>query len=325
MNPHPSPIIIDILDYARLAPSVHNTQPWSFTTEGMSITLLVNKARLLVDGDPTGRELWISLGVCLETLITAAQALGHKAVITEQQTDTIEQPIAVVTITPGVQPRQQQLIDLVKQRHSYRGPMQPISLPGLLLATCRDAAKDLSGISIHLTDARSDIEAIADLTYKGMRLALSSPAFRHELADLINYNWSKARVGMHGFVLNRRALGSVWEKWSIKLGLDIRKKALADRIKISNASGLLFIATEGDVPRHWLAAGRAYYRTCLVITKVGLAHSTIAAPVEAASFHEDVERLLHTPHRIQTMIRVGKAAHQQRKFSPRLTVEELLT
>lgn len=79
------------------------------------------------------------------------------------------------------------------------------------------------------------------------------------------------------------------------------------------------------MPRYWLMAGRAYYRTCLVITRAGLAHSTIAAPVEAASFHEDVERLLHTPHRIQTMIRVGKAVHQQKKFSPRLSIKELTT
>lgn len=325
MKPQVSPIIINILDYARLAPSVHNTQPWSFTVDDMTIAISVNKARMLADGDPTQRELWISLGVCLETLLMAATALGHTAVVAEQQTDTIDQPFVKVVVTPNAQSSQPQLFTAITQRHSYRGPMQTTTLPGSLLATCHDAIQDLPGVSIHLLDIPADIEAVADLTYKGMRLALSNPAFRRELADLINYNWSPARVGMHGFVLNRRGLGSVWEKWSIKLGLDTRQKARADHTKVTDASGLLFVATEGDVPSYWLTAGRAYYRTCLVITQTGLAQSTIAATVEAASFHEDVERLLNTSHRIQTMLRIGKASHQQKKFSPRLNVDELLT
>lgn len=325
MKPQLSPIIVDILNYARLAPSVHNTQPWSFAVDGMMIAISVDKTRMLTDGDPTGRELWISLGACLETLLTATIALGHAAVITEQQTDTIEQPFVKIVITPKAQSSQPQLLTAITQRRSYRGPMRITTLPSSLIATCHDVIRDLQGVSVHLLDMPADIEAVADLTYKGMRLALSNPAFRHELADLINYNWSPARVGMHGFVLNRHGLGSVWEKWSIKLGLGTRQKALADRTKVAGASGLLFVATEGDVPSYWFTAGRAYYRTCLVITQTGLAQSTIAATVEAASFHEDVEHLLHTPHRVQSMLRIGNASYQQKNSSPRLNVEELLT
>jgi hypothetical protein len=325
MKPQLSPVITDILTYARLAPSVHNTQPWSFTVTGMSIDIMANKSRILADGDPTQRELWISLGVCLETLILAAEALGHSTVITRQQTETIEQPFATVAITASTHSPQQQILDSLSQRHSYRGLMDRTSLPTNLLTNCRQAITDLAGTSVHLAATTPDIQAVADLTYKGMRLALSSPGFRRELADLINYNWSPARVGMHGFVLNRHALGSIWEKWSIKLGLDVRQKAMADRKKVATASGLVFIATEGDVPSYWLTAGRAYCRISHVIFKTGLAQSTIAAPVEAASFHEDVERLLQTPHRIQAMIRIGKPTHTPTKFSPRLSVEELLT
>lgn len=320
-----SPTVTDILTYARLAPSVHNTQPWSFTVNGMTIAISANPERILTEGDPTRRELWISLGICLETLLIAAKALGHSASITHQQTDTTEWPFVTMTITANTHPGQRQTLDVLTKRHSYRGPMQRIALPNSLLANARQAIDDLTGVSVHLVDSTADIEAIADLTYKGMRLALSNPAFRHELADLIHYNWSPARVGMHGFVLNRRALGSVWEKWSIKLGLDIRNKAMADRTKVATASGLVFVATEGDVPRYWLTAGQAYCRISHVITGAGLAQSTIAAPVEAASFHEDIERLLKTTHRIQAMIRIGKATRPQKKFSPRLSVDELLT
>lgn len=325
MKTSPSSTITDILTYARLAPSVHNTQPWSFTVDDMNISISANRDRILTEGDPTRRELWISLGICLETLMIAARGLGHSASITYQQTDTIDRPFATIAIVANTHPRQQQTLNTLTGRHSYRGPMQRISLPDSLLASFQQAIDGLVGVSVHLVDNTADREAVADLTYKGMRLALSSRAFRHELADLIHYNWSPTRVGMHGFVLNRRGLGSVWEKWSIKLGLNIREKALADRTKVATASGLVFVATEGDVPRYWLTAGQAYCRISHVITEARFAQSTIAAPVEAASFHEDIERLLKTPHRIQAMIRIGKAAQPQKRFSPRLAVDELLT
>ena len=325
MKQSPPPAITDILNYARLAPSVHNTQPWTFRVTNMTIDILVNHGRSLADGDPTKRELWISLGACLETLLLAAQALGHTATAAHIQTDSLDQPIARITITPQTGAIDQTNLDTIAKRHSYRGPLLPATLPISLLATLQGALNDLDGVSVQLLDKPADIESVADLTYKGMRLALSSPGFRHELADLIHYNWSPARTGMHGFALNRSAVGSMWEKWSIRLGLDIKQKALADRKKVTTASSLVFITAKGDVPQYWLVAGRAYVRVCHIITETGLAHSTIAAPVEAASFHEDIERLLNTPERIQAMIRIGKAAVVQKKFSPRLAVDELLT
>jgi hypothetical protein len=292
----------------------------------MSISISAAHNRILVDGDPTQRELWISLGICIETILLATKELGHTATLKELQTDNPTTPIATILITPGSRPIDQSVtLNAIQNRHSYRGPLQPIKLPNSLLLNCNDAIADLGGTSVHLVSNKADIMSIADLTHKGMRLALSSPRFRHELADLIHYNWSTARSGMHGFVLNRGPIGSIWEKWSVKLGLDVRQKANADRLKVSTASGLLFVATEGDVPHYWLKAGRAYCRISLVITQASLAQSTIAAPVEAASFHEDVERLLNTRHRIQTMTRVGKASRVQKKFSPRLSLEELLT
>ena len=158
-----------------------------------------------------------------------------------------------------------------------------------------------------------------------MRLALSSPAFRKELAALINPNWSKSHVGMHGFVLNKGMIGSVWEKFSMKHGFALAAKANADKQKVLDSSALLFVATTGDVPRFWLNAGRAYMRLALLLAQHGFAHSTIAAPVEAASFHEDIEKILATNGRIQTMMRIGNPGKLPSHSSTRLTTDELLT
>ncbi|MEU7746052.1 nitroreductase family protein, partial [Nonomuraea sp. NPDC049158] len=48
------------LQAARWAPSVHNTQPWSFGVHGDEISLRADTARKLLIGDSAGRELLIS-------------------------------------------------------------------------------------------------------------------------------------------------------------------------------------------------------------------------------------------------------------------------
>jgi hypothetical protein len=316
------PFITQLLEYTRLAPSVHNTQPWHFIVEDSVILLSVDSRRILKAGDPTHRELWISLGCCLETLLQSAKGLGLKADIQSIQTESITDPIATIHIEPGLSQRQD-ILDLITKRHSYRGPMEKTDIPQSLLVECRRSVMDLNGVSVYFMDNKESVQTVASLTNQGMSLALSSPDFRKELADLINYNWSSSQVGMPGFVLNRGTIGSIWEKLSIKFGFDIKRKAHADQQKILDASGLFFIASKGDVPSFWLDSGRAYLRIALEITRSGLAHSTLAAPVEAASFHEDIEKLLQTSDRIQAMIRVGKARQINSQVTPRLDINEL--
>lgn len=314
----------ELLAYTRLAPSVHNTQPWEFSTTSNTLTIHVAKKRTLGPGDPTGRELWISMGICIETALQAARGLGLKAEIVSLQTESTNRPIATIKLTSGDAPSKH-LLTLIKKRQSYRKKMIATKLPDSLRAACEQSLQDLKGVSVHLLEERPAIEKVAELTGKGMRLALSSPEFRKELGELVHHNLSSSRTGMPGYVLNRGLIGSFWEKWSILHGRALGEKALADEQKILDSSALIFISTKGDVPKFWLQAGRAYLRIALQLTNTNLVHSTIAAPVEAASFHEDIEQLLHTKHRIQTMMRIGKASGRQSKPTPRLHVDELIT
>lgn len=317
-------LIIKIIDYARLAPSVHNTQPWRFSIQDSGIAIFVEPSRALEAGDPTGRELWVSIGICIEATLQAARGLGIKATITSLQTDTRTQAVAVIHCS-SMTKKDPQLLRLLKERRSYRTSMQPATIPSSLQRACQKAIKDLPTVSLVLVTNDGQIATIADIADRGMRLALSSHAFRQELAPLLHYNWSPARTGLHGFVLNHGALGSIWEKWSVKWGLGSKRKAHADRQKVVEASALLFILSKGDVPHFWLDVGRAYMRIVLEITQAGLAHSTITAPVEADRFHEDIEKMLGTHDRIQSMIRIGKATKQLARTSPRLSTDELTT
>lgn len=317
-----APHIRELLNYARLAPSVHNAQPWRFIVEGDSISVAVASERMLDSGDPTSRESWISFGICLETLLQAAEGLGMKAEITQVQGASFSDIIATVQVTPNTQDQQPAILNALKKRQTYRERMEPAAIPSDLIKTCEQAMSNLDGVSVFFMQDKAAIRKVGEYTFKAMSLALSSPGFRDELYHLVHYNWSPARTGMHGYTQGEGAFGSIFGKLSIKLGIGLATKARHDQQRVNDASALVFIGTNGDVPSFWLSAGRGYLRVALEITKSGLAQGTLAAPIEAASFHEDIEKMLGTTARLQTMLRIGKATHPVRS-SPRLEVDEL--
>ncbi len=110
----------------------------------------------------------------------------------------------------------------------------------------------------------------------------------------------------------------------MKLGIGIRSEVNLERKRWESASGIILITTVGDMPKYWFEAGRAYLQAALKVEQLGLSQATSAATVEASNYHEDVEKLVDTNQRLQSVIRIGKGV-QNRNHSPRVTVEELLT
>lgn len=66
----------ELVRYATLAPSSHNTQCWKFAVEGQGITILPDLSRRCPMVDPDHHHLYVSLGCAAENLVQAAQALG---------------------------------------------------------------------------------------------------------------------------------------------------------------------------------------------------------------------------------------------------------
>lgn len=73
------PDMIELVHYAIMAPSGHNTQPWKFRIQENTISIFPDFSRRLPVVDPLDRELYISLGCALENLIVAAGHEGYRA------------------------------------------------------------------------------------------------------------------------------------------------------------------------------------------------------------------------------------------------------
>ena len=71
--------IRNILELARRAPSVHNTQPWRWRIDGRLLQLRADRSRQLRVADPLGRNFMISCGCALHHAVVGAGALGWRA------------------------------------------------------------------------------------------------------------------------------------------------------------------------------------------------------------------------------------------------------
>jgi hypothetical protein len=69
----------DLIRYATLAASSHNTQPWKFRIRQDSITVLPDFSRRCPAVDPDDSHLFKSLGCAAENIVHAAAAQGFSA------------------------------------------------------------------------------------------------------------------------------------------------------------------------------------------------------------------------------------------------------
>ncbi|WP_022871883.1 hypothetical protein [Nesterenkonia alba] len=114
------------VEIAGRAPSAHNTQPWAPEVieddEGVVVRLRVHPDRVLPVGDPTFRDLYLSLGAWVESLDAAAAEAGVEVeirAVTGSGTDT-QLKLGFVPRT-GVVPAQ---AEDVLTRRVYRGTLQ---------------------------------------------------------------------------------------------------------------------------------------------------------------------------------------------------------
>jgi nitroreductase len=86
----------EIIRYATMAPSGHNTQPWLFSINKNRMTIIPDYSRRLPVVDPDDHALFISLGCALENLIIAAQHFGFQSSITYDLNEEKSEAIHVV-------------------------------------------------------------------------------------------------------------------------------------------------------------------------------------------------------------------------------------
>ncbi len=312
-----------VLGYARLAPSVHNIQPWRLESDNQELRLFIPPERHLKYGDPTGRQTWLSLGCLVENMVLACRHVGLQIESKYNFDATLHEAVAWFRLSAHTARPIPDLMQAITQRYSDRSPYLNQRIPESDLGQIQKSWKS-DNVNVHTTADPDILETLANLTGRGITMALGMPQFRQELSQLIHNNWSGHEFGLHGYALELSGLRSMLEKPLVRHGLNIKKQANKESSMMRASAGLVFVTSRGDIPRFWLESGQAYQRAALEAWRLGLHQSTSAAVVEAADFHLDVEKLLNTTFRLQTIMRIGYSP-RHRRATPRLPLAKIAT
>jgi hypothetical protein len=160
-----------LLQYAVLAPSGHNTQPWLFKIDGDAVELYADRTRALPVVDPDDRELTISCGAALFQLRIALRHFGYAGVIATLP--DADDPDLLARIRLGnkrdATTEEHALFDAICKRRTNRQVFEQREVPAEMLIALQQEAH-AEGVWLSSMQTMDDRNAIADLIALGDRM-----------------------------------------------------------------------------------------------------------------------------------------------------------
>ena len=280
----------ELVRYATLAPSGHNTQPWLFAIQGNTIRLSPDCSRRLPAVDPQDRELWISLGCALENLVIAANAAGYEVDVTYPSPDADHITVRLAK-SPAHIPAP--LLAAIPHRQNNRSLYDGHSV-SLTETKKIEAVTSGAGVSTLIFTDSGHKEAIIEYIKEGDRRQFGDPAFVAELVSWIRFNKPEALHSLDG--LYTRCTGNPdvprWLGKRFLTAASAGQQADTSAKKARSSSGLLVIAAASDDKAHWIETGRLYERLALTLTASGYRLAFLNQPAEVPKLRSQFQSYL---------------------------------
>lgn len=304
-----------LIQYAILAPSSHNTEPWKFRVQDNRIELLLDFSRWLKVADDDQRELHISVGCALENLLVAAEhfGLGHETAFLPDTDDP--------SLAATVQFREEErisshrpdvLFDMISVRHTNHQPYENRAISDNVLQQLRAACVE-EGIVLHLIADSQIKQQVDDLVVRGDAIEFADPEFREELA-----HWIGQGVFGTGWLMSK--IGKLAVSY-IDLGKSQGQKD-SDILMSSPIFGL--ICSEQDDRRSQLQVGQVFQRLSLLAASYGIWCQPISQIVQVPELKAELATLIRGKALIpQHPFRMGYAPAEV-QHTPRRPLDEVL-
>ena len=319
----PSDKLRYLLNYAILAPSGHNSQPWLFKIFGDEVELYADRRRALPVCDPEDRELVMACGAALLNLRLALRHFGY-----EGKAKTFpkkDEPDLLARVGFGEKRKPNAEDDLlfraITQRRTNRMPFEPRNIPEKVLAELQAAASKEDSW-LHLVHGESDRNKVADLVAEGDRIQMANPSFRRELAAWMHRNRTVSHDGMPGFALGLGGLTSNLAPIIVRT-FDFGEGQAAKDQQLATGSPVLgVLGTDANTPESWLSGGQALERVLLRARAEGVWASFLNQPIEVPELLSKLRDALGVKGFPQLLLRLGYGPKV--KPTPRRTPGEVL-
>ncbi len=303
-----------VINYAVLAPSILNTQPWLFKAGERQIDLFADRRRGLAVSDPDDRQLTISCGAALSFLTLAMKRFGRLPIV--HTFPNLANPDHLATIKWGgihePVPATLRVFEGMKRRNLQVAALSSKTPSEILMEDVLDDL-DRPGIKIERLTDPQERARVGELILEASRAQEADGSFRRE-----RENWSHP---------DRRHSRDGLPETPPRNGRDVsgEPRFRADEYRQSLSAGgpeLIVLGSRGDSRASWFEAGRVMAHLILRGAANGLSTQFVNAPLEIPAYREKVDRVQKGGWRSQSIIRMGYARVERRSL--RRPVKEVL-
>jgi hypothetical protein len=277
----PAALLRELVRYATLAPSSHNTQCWKFRIQERTITIEPDLSRRCPAVDPDDHHLFVSLGCAAENLAQAAWAHGLKAESAATASNAGGIALHLESAPALASPLFQAITDRQCTRGDYDGkPMSPDELRLL------EQVGSGKGVRIMLITERPAMEKVLEYVVAGNSAQMRDPAFMKELKAWIRFSKDQAVQSGDGLFSGSSGNPDL-PPWlgSPLMSLFFTEKSETEKYTrhIRSSAGIAVFASAVNDKTHWVEAGRCYERFALQAAALGIRNAFLNQPVEVAS------------------------------------------
>lgn len=315
-------VVVDtILEHACRAPSVHNTQPWTWRVSDTRVDLFADFSRQLVYADPQRRDLVISCGAALHHFEVAAKAMGWSTRVRRTPDPSEPRFIASVRLFPGtVPPDAQETLEAIANRRTDRRRLTSWPVPAERLNALSSTGNQWGVQVLPVRDEA--VKAQLDrLTMRADELQRLDPDYISELNAWTTY-WSNTGVPVT-HVPRAADVGS-----PDALHRRFPSGVLDDPVLDAEPSsdGMLLITTSSDDTVSRIRAGEALSAMWLEATRDNLSVVPLSQALEVHETRRTLQNdVLDDLSYAQLIVRVGwlPSVRQPLTPTPRRDVEDV--
>ena len=299
----------EILYYASLAPSGHNSQPWQVTIHSQNeLTISADPQRRLSAVDPQNREVMLSLGAFLENLTLAAEAKGYKVsseVIAQSSTDLDIIRVRLDPGTPSGYPLER-LTGRMTVKHGYRSDE-------LKNDVVQKLGEPFDGHLHYYPRDDWHAKCIREGAVESMRIQLTRVDAQREMAEWVRLDKQAALKHRDGLTTEGMEITG-FKGWFVRHFMDpidfMKPSALDQTLKItsqlaSEGGGWFIITSKGSSVADLIDTGRRFERMALTAREHNVAIQPMTQWLEEETGRKQISENHDASIIPQFVLRVG--------------------
>lgn len=311
-----------LINFAVLAPSGHNTQPWLFAIDNDTLSIFADRSRALAVIDPDDREMVMSCGAALFHLRVASKRFGYSGAYELLPEDNDPDLLATFTLGNALEPSLTdfKMFEAIAHRRTNRKPFQKRDVPEADLRSLQNCVEEEGARLDIFTDSRKSDLAL--IVADGDRVQGSNKHFRRELAAWVRPGRSQSRDGIPSYssgVSDLRTFAGPFLLRTFDWG---EGRAARDLELAEGSPALVVISTSEDDQIDWMRAGMALDHLLLQAHDYRLSASFLNQPIEVDDLRPRVQGMLDRQGFPQTILRIGYGIETPR--TPRRPVSDVL-